>query len=98
MVTRGHSRPIPRGAGATRCPFCSKRRHATRRSRMRDSWPIKFGDIVTAGSSDHCSDKIEILPHALFDHIVRQEQKGFAYRQAETFGRFKIDDELELIR
>lgn len=61
-------------------------------------WPIKFGDIVTAGSSDHCSDKIEILPHALFDHIVRQEQKGFAYRQAETFGRFKIDDELELIR
>jgi hypothetical protein len=61
-------------------------------------WPIRFGDIVTAGSSDHCSDKIEMLPHALFDHIVRQEQKGFAYRQAETFGRFKIDDELELIR
>src|SRR5450759_715413 len=25
--------------------------------------PIKFGDIVTASSSDHCSDKIEILPH-----------------------------------
>ena len=35
---------------------------------------------------------------SLFDHIVRQEQKGFAYRQAETFGRFKIDDEFELIR
>src|SRR5260221_7565641 len=25
--------------------------------------PIKFGDIVAASSSDHCSDKIELLPH-----------------------------------
>jgi len=25
--------------------------------------PIKFGDFVKDSSSDHCSDKIEILPH-----------------------------------
>ena len=34
MVTQGHSRPIPHGAGATRCPFCSQKEacHASQRN------------------------------------------------------------------
>ena len=34
MVTQGHSRPIPRGAGPTRCPFCSQKEpcHASQRN------------------------------------------------------------------
>ena len=44
---------------------------------------------------DMCSAQVDVRLvtkadiTALLDHIVSQEQKGFAYRQAETFGRFK---------
>jgi hypothetical protein len=53
IVSQGHARPIPRGARTT--------------PRVAVEWaivrPIMFGDFVTASSSDHCSDKIEVSPH-----------------------------------
>ena len=71
------------------------------------SWLFTSGELIHVrftpkADIDRCSAHVGLVPKvaitALFDYIVSQEQKGFAHRQAETFGRFKIYDELELIR
>ena len=55
-------------------------------------YPQKRTFTGAVGMSALCQKRTSLL-----DHLISEEQEGFAYRKTESSGRFEIDGELELI-
>jgi hypothetical protein len=100
------------GRVLTECPLCAKsglmhrsKRHGYSITAFRASGAggtvrpsaravlrlITISNLVGAGIVGAATRAVSL------DHLVSKLQKGFTYWQTESFGRFEIDNELELV-